>query len=55
VADSKPPPPLYLDPHGDERESKVPSELRLLIPERKLKAPNSKEIIKKAIRKINKI
>ena len=48
VADSKPPPPLYLVPQGDERESKVPSELKLLIPERKLKAPN---FIKKLLKK----
>ena len=39
VADSKPPPPLYFVPQGDERESSVPSELRLLIPDRKLNAP----------------
>ena len=41
VADSKPPPPLYFVPQGDERESSVPSELKLLIPDRKLNAPNS--------------
>ena len=39
VADSKPPPPLYFVPQGDERESSVPSELKLLIPDRKLNAP----------------